>query len=48
MYPSLQRSYVVKDVRKQLNVEVDIVRLENGAYHPFRKTLSAFLAHVVS
>ena len=39
---------MVKDVRKQLNAEVDIVQVENGAYHPFRKTLSAFLAHIVT
>ena len=48
MYPSLQRSYVVKDIRKRLNSEVDIVRVENGAYRPFKKTLSAFLTHIVS
>ena len=48
MYPSLQRSYFVKDVRKRLNAEVDVVRVENGAYRPFKKTLLAFLTHIVS
>ena len=47
MYPGLQRSYVVKDVRKRLNSKVEIVRVESGAYRPFKKTLSAFLTHVV-
>lgn len=44
----LQRSYVVKDIRKRLNSEVDVVHVENGAYRPFKKTLSAFLTHIVS
>ena len=48
MYPGLQRSYVVKDIRKRLNSEVDIVRIENGAYRPFKETLSTFLSHIVS
>ena len=46
MYPGLQQSYVVKDIRKRLNSEVDIVQIENGAYHPFKETLSTF--HIVS
>lgn len=39
----------MKDVRKHLNSEVEVVRVENGngAYRPFKKTLSAFLTHVV-
>lgn len=37
----------MKDIRKRLNSEVEIVRVENGAYRPFKKTLSAFLTHVV-
>ena len=44
----LQRSYVVNDIRKRLNSEVDIVRVENGAYRPLKKTLSTFLTHVSS
>ena len=35
MYPSLQHSYVVKEIRKKLNSEIDIVRVENGAYYLF-------------
>ena len=35
-------------MRKQLNSEVDIVRVENGAYRPFKKTLSALLTKIVS
>ena len=38
----------MKDTRKRLNSEVDLVRVENGAYCPFKKTLSAFLTHIVS
>ena len=38
----------MKDIRKRLNSEVDIIRIENGAYRPFKKILSAFLSHVVS
>ena len=38
----------MKDIRKQLNSEVDIIRVENGAYRPFKKTLSAFLTRIVS
>lgn len=38
----------MKDVRKRLNAEVDVIRVENGAYRPFKKTLSAFLTHIVS
>ena len=39
---------MVKSIRKQLNLEVDIIRVENGAYCPLNKTLSTFLAHIVS
>ena len=39
---------MVKEVRKKLNSEVDIVRVENGAYRPFKDTLSSFLVHIVS
>ena len=48
MYPSLQRSYAVKSVRKRLNSEVEIVRVENGAFRPLKATLSTFLTHIVS
>ena len=37
----------MKDVRKRLKSEVEIVRVDNGAYRPFKKTLSTFLTHVV-
>ena len=46
--PSLQQSYVMYDIRRQLNPKVDIVRVENVAYCPFRETLSFFLAHTES
>ena len=48
MYPSLQRSYAVKSVRKRLNSEVEIVRVENGAFRPLKATLSTYLTHIVS
>ena len=38
----------MKDIRRRLNSEVDIVRVENGAYRPFKETLSSFLTHIVS
>lgn len=37
----------MKAIRKKLNSEVDIKRVENGAYRPFKATLSSFLEHIV-
>ena len=48
MYPDLQRSHVVKSIRRRLNSEVDIISVANGAYRPFVSTLSTVLRHVVS
>ena len=45
VYPSL---HTVKTIRKRLNSEVDVVQVENGAYRPFKETLSLFLKHIVS
>ena len=39
---------MVKAIRNQLNSEVDIIRVENGAYRPFKKTLSTFLAYIAT
>ena len=39
---------MVKLIRKKLNSEVDMIRIENGAYRPFKSTLSSFLSHIVS
>ena len=48
LYLSLQRSYAVKAVRTRLYSEVDVVRDDNGAYWPFKETLSSCLSHLVS
>ena len=47
--PSLPRSYRVKDMRKQLNDEVDVVALPNadGAYRPLKPALASVLEHEV-
>ena len=39
MYPSLQRSHLVKSLRTKLNAEVDVVSVPNGAYRSFKETV---------
>jgi len=45
--PSLQRTHVVKGVRKQLNEKVELVSLQDGAYRPIKPTLATILTHEV-
>jgi len=45
--PTLQRSYTVKAVQKELNKSVDIIPVPDGAYRPLKATLSTILAHEV-
>ena len=45
--PSLQRSHVVKSIRKQLNDKVEIVSLNDGAYRPLKRTLATILEYEV-
>ena len=45
--PSLQRSYTVKAVQKELNESVEVVPVADGAYRPLKATLSTILAHEV-
>ena len=47
MYPSLQRSHLVKSLRTKLNAEVDVVSVPNGAYRSFTETLSSVVKQVV-
>ena len=47
VHPALQYSHTVKSVRSQLNSEVEIVPITNGACRPSVATLSAVLKHVV-
>ena len=46
--PTLQRSYTVKAVQKELNQSVEVVPVADGAYRPLKATLSTILAHEVS
>ena len=45
--PTLQRSYTVKAVQKELNQSVEVVPVADGAYRPLKATLSTILAHEV-
>ena len=47
LHPSLQRSYYVKELRKRLNSEVEIISVNGGAYRSLKKTLSTVLQHLV-
>ena len=43
----MQRTHVVKGVQKQLNDEVELVSLQDGAYRPIKPTLATILTHEV-
>ena len=47
IYPTLQRSHMVKAVQKYLNDSVEVVSVADGAYWPRKATLSTVIAHEV-
>ena len=47
IYPSMQRTHAVKAVRKQLNDQVDVVPIKDGAYRPLKPTLTTAIEHEV-
>ena len=47
IYPTLQRSHMVKAVQKHLNDSVEVVSVADGADRPLKVTLSAVIAHEV-
>ena len=42
----MQRTHVVKGVQKQLNDEVELVSLQDGAYRPIKPTVATILTRV--
>ena len=47
IYQSMQLTHAVKDVRKQLNDQVDVVPIKDGAYRPLKPTLTTAIEHEV-
>ena len=43
----MQLTHAVKDVRKQLNDQVDVVTIKDGAYRPLKPTLTTAIEHEV-